>query len=51
MANWRPITLLNMDYEIASKVIAQRLEKVLKRLINPDQAGFIKQDILAKLSG
>ena len=31
-----------MDYKIASKVIAKRLERVLKLLINPDQTGFIK---------
>ena len=33
---------LNLDYKIASKVIARRLEKVLALLINPDQTGFIK---------
>ena len=42
LANWRPITLLNLDYKIASKVIAKRMEKVLSLLINPDQTGFIK---------
>ena len=42
LANWRPITLLNLDYKIASKVITKRLEKVLTFLINPDQTGFIK---------
>ena len=42
LANWRPITLLNLDYKIASKVIAKRMEKVLALLINPDQTGFIK---------
>ena len=42
LANWRPITLLNLDYIIASKIIARRLEKVLALLINPDQTGFIK---------
>ena len=39
LANWRPITLLNVDYKIASKVITKRLEKVLTFQINPDQTG------------
>ena len=42
LANWRPITLLNLDYKIASKAIAKRIEKVLTSLINSDQTGFIK---------
>ena len=42
LANWRPITLLNVDYKIASKVIATRFEKVLDLLISPDQTGFLK---------
>ena len=42
LANWRPITLLNVDYKIASKVITKRLEKVFTFLINPNQTGFIK---------
>ena len=36
LANWRPITLLNVDYKIASNVLTKRLEKVLTFLINPD---------------
>ena len=42
LTNWRPITLLNLDYKFASKAIAKRFERVLKRLINPDQTGFKK---------
>ena len=42
LANWRPITFLNVDYKIASKAITKRLEKVLALIINPDQTGFIK---------
>ena len=42
LSNWHPITLLNVDYKIASKVIAERLESVLLKLINPDQTGFVK---------
>ena len=40
--NWRPITLLNLDYKIASKIIARRIEKVLPVLVCSDQSGFVK---------
>ena len=37
LKNWRPISLLNVDYKIAAKVIATRLKPVLHRVINEDQ--------------
>lgn len=42
MKNWRPITLLNVIYKIASGCIAERLKTVLSKLISSDQTGFIK---------
>ena len=42
LSNWRLITLLNVDYKILSKAIASRIEKVLPRLINCNQTGFMK---------
>ena len=40
--NLRPISLLNTDYKILTKIIAKRLEKVLPKIINPDQTGYVK---------
>ena len=40
--NWRPITLLNYDYKIISKLIANRLESVIASLIGSQQTGFLK---------
>ena len=34
--------MLNVDYKIASKAIAKRIEPLLPRLIHPDQTGFVK---------
>ena len=42
LKNWRPINLLNYDYKIASKCIANRIQKILPKLINNDQTGFLK---------
>ena len=35
-------SLLNVDYKILTKVIAKRLEKLLPKIINPDQTGYVK---------
>ena len=42
LKNWRPITLLNVDYKILASCLAHRLKKVLPHIINTDQNGFIK---------
>ena len=35
--NWRPISLLNVDYKIASRAIAARLLKVIHLVVGRDQ--------------
>ena len=42
LKNWRPVSLLNVDYKIATKTIALRLEKILPNLIHPCQSGHVK---------
>ena len=37
LKNWRPISLLNVDYKIISKAITFRLSKVLEHIIHLDQ--------------
>ena len=42
LKNWRPLTLLNVDYKILAKTLSTRLCKVLPHIINEDQTGYIK---------
>ena len=47
--NWRPITLLNCYYKIAAKALANRLKKVLPKLVNSaDQTGFLKGQFIGE---
>ena len=43
LKNWRPVSLLNVDYKILTKVIALRLEKVLPKIISSSQSGYVKK--------
>ena len=46
LKNWRPISLLNVDYKIATKTIANRLIKYLPKLIHSNQVGYVKNRII-----
>ena len=40
--NWRPISLMNVDTKIASKIITKRIERVLPKIIHGNQTAYIK---------
>ena len=40
--SWRPISLINVDIKIASKVLAFRLRKVIHKVIHCDQTAYVK---------
>ena len=42
LKNWRPLTLLDIVYKMASGTIANRIKLVINKLISKDQTGFIK---------
>ena len=46
--NWRPISLLNIDAKLISKVIAIRLKKVLNNLISEDQIAYLNNKFISE---
>ena len=48
--NWRPISLLNTDYKLASKVITERLKRVMQSIVHRDQTcGVVGRSIFSNL--
>ena len=46
--NWRPISLLNVDYKIISKALASRLKKKLPNLISPQQTAYVENRFIGE---
>ena len=42
LSNWRPISLINVDTKILSKVLAKRLERILPSIIHHSQSAYVK---------
>ena len=47
--NWRPISLINVDAKIASKVLALRMQKVLASITNYDQTAYVRGRYIGEL--
>ena len=48
LENWRPISLINIDDKIASKVIAARIIKVLPEIIHTNQTDYVKDRFIGE---
>ena len=48
LENWRPISLVNIDAKIISKVLATRIKNVLPSIIRHNQSGFVKDRFIGE---
>ena len=48
LKNWHPVSLLNTDYKILTKALAQKLQNVIGQIVNHDQIGYIKGRFIAE---
>lgn len=50
LKNWRPISLLNVTYKLASSCIASRLKSTLNKIISQTQSGFLTSRYIGETS-
>ena len=48
LENWRPISLVNVDTKIISKVTASRIKSVLPNIIHHNQTGYVKDRFIGE---
>ena len=48
LKNWRPISLLNTDYKILTKLLSNRLQNVIQTIVSEDQSGYIKNRFIGE---
>jgi hypothetical protein len=46
--NWRPISLLNVDLKIVSRVFAKRVKEVLPSIIGSEQTAYVKNRFIGE---
>lgn len=42
ISHYRPISLTNCDYKLGAKILAARLQKVVTKVVSPEQSAYIK---------
>ena len=48
LSNWRPISLLNVSYKIASACISNRIKQVLDKILSDSQKGFLANKTISE---
>ena len=46
MKNYKPISLTNCDYKILALTLSNRIQKVISKLVSPDQSQYIKKRLV-----
>lgn len=47
LANWRPLSMINTDAKLFTKLLANRFQKHMARIINPYQTGFLHNRLIS----
>jgi guanylate kinase len=48
--NYRPITLLQVDYKIFAKMLVAKIKKVVHTFVSPQQLGFVPKRLIGEAS-